>query len=392
MRRAHAEKAATMRFAAVIVAAGSGARAGAETPKQWRPLAGRPVARWSLEALLAAGAKAVAVVIRSGDEAVAATAFSGLTGWTAVVGGAERIDSVRAGLAGLAGTDVEAILIHDAARPFVTLAHIGSLLAALETADGAVPALAVADTLKRQGPDGAVTTPRDGLYRAQTPQAFRRAALVDAYARWPSSEPATDDAAVVERAGGRVALIPGDPMLMKLTYAEDFPMAERLAGGARAVRTGFGCDAHRFGPGDAVWLCGVQIPHTAGLIGHSDADAGLHALTDAILGAIGAGDIGDHFPPTDPQWKGASSDLFLRHAAGLVAARGGRLVNVDVTLVCERPKIKPHREAMRARVAEILDLPLDRISVKATTTEGMGFTGREEGLAAQAVATVEMAI
>ncbi len=194
---------------------------------------------------------------------------------------------------------------------------------------------------------------------------------------------------MVERAGGRVVLVPGDPMLMKLTYAEDFPMAERLAGAARLVRTGFGYDAHRFGPGEAVWLCGVRIAHNRALVGHSDADAGLHALTDALLGAIGAGDIGDHFPPSDPQWRGAASDLFLRHALSLVQARGGRVVNVDVTLVCERPKIKLHRDAMRARLAEILELPLDRVSVKATTTEGMGFTGREEGLAAQAVATVE---
>ena len=380
-----------MRFAAVIVAAGSGARAGSEAPKQWRSLAGRPVARWSLEALLAAGAGAVAVVIRPGDEAQARAAFAGLTGWTPVAGGAERIDSVLAGLSALAQGDYQAILIHDAARPFVTRAHVDALLAALETADGAVPALAVADTLKRKGPDGgAQTTSREGLYRAQTPQAFRRAAIARAYAAWPTGRLPTDDASVMERAGGRVVLVPGDPMLMKLTYPEDFPMAERLAGAARLTRTGFGYDAHRFGPGQAVWLCGVEIAHSHAMIGHSDADAGLHALTDAILGAIGAGDIGDHFPPSDAQWKGASSDRFVRHAADLVAARGGRLVNVDVTLVCERPKIKPHREAMRARVAEILRLPLDRVSVKATTTEGMGFTGREEGLAAQAVATVEM--
>ncbi|HTK35465.1 MAG TPA: bifunctional 2-C-methyl-D-erythritol 4-phosphate cytidylyltransferase/2-C-methyl-D-erythritol 2,4-cyclodiphosphate synthase [Caulobacteraceae bacterium] len=378
-----------MKFAAVIVAAGSGARAGAEAPKQWRSLAGRAVARWSLEALLAAGAQTVVVVIRPGDQALAEKAFSGLSGWTAVAGGAERIESVRAGLARLGG-DFDAVLIHDAARPFVTAAHVGALLAALEAADGAVPAIAVADTLKRNGNDGAITAPRDGLFGAQTPQAFRRAALTAAYAAWPKGEVPTDDAAVVERAGGRVVLTAGDPMLMKLTYPEDFVMAERLAGAARITRTGFGYDAHRFGPGAAVWLCGVEIPHDKALVGHSDADAGLHALTDAILGAIGEGDIGDHFPPSDPQWRGVSSDRFLRHAAGLAAARGGRLVNVDVTLVCERPKIKPHREAMRARLAEILDLPLDRVSVKATTTEGMGFAGREEGLAAQAVATVEM--
>jgi 2-C-methyl-D-erythritol 4-phosphate cytidylyltransferase/2-C-methyl-D-erythritol 2,4-cyclodiphosphate synthase len=212
--------------------------------------------------------------------------------------------------------------------------------------------------------------------------------LLAAYAAWTGGEP-TDDAQVVEAGGGRVAIAPGDPLLMKLTYPEDFDMAERLAGAARITRTGQGFDAHRWGPGEAVWLCGVRIDHDQTLIGHSDADAGLHALTDAILGAIGEGDIGDHFPPTDPKWKGAASDLFLKHATDLVAAKGGRLINVDVTLICERPKIKPHREAMRERLADILDIPLDRVSVKATTTEGMGFTGRGEGLAAQALATVE---
>jgi 2-C-methyl-D-erythritol 4-phosphate cytidylyltransferase/2-C-methyl-D-erythritol 2,4-cyclodiphosphate synthase len=378
-----------MRFEAVIVAAGSGSRAGGETPKQWRGLAGKPVARWSLEALLAAGAEAVAVVIPPGDEARAANAFAGLSGWSLVAGGAERTDSVRAGLAALPGA-AEAVLIHDAARPLLAKAHVDALLAALESADGALPALPVGDTLKRAQGDGLATVPREGLFRAQTPQAFRRAALLAAYDAWPAGAAATDDAAVVEAAGGRVTLTPGDPMLMKLTYAEDFPMAERFAGAMRSVRTGFGYDAHRWGPGEAVWLCGVEIAHDHTLVGHSDADAGLHALTDAILGAIGEGDIGDHFPPTDPQWKGAPSDLFLRHAAGLVRARGGRILNVDVTLVCERPKIKPHRAAMKARLAEILEIEEDRVSVKATTTEGMGFTGREEGLAAQAVATVEI--
>ena len=380
-----------MKFSAIIVAAGSGARAGGETPKQWRDLGGRPVVRWSLEALLEAGAQAVAVVVRPGDEALAAGAFAGLDRWRAIPGGAERADSVRAGLDALGEEVSEAVLIHDAARPFVTGAHVQALLAALDGADGALPALAMADTLKRLDAGGALsTTPREGLWRAQTPQAFRLSALRAAYAAWPAGETPTDDAAVLERAGGRVALVPGDPMLMKLTHPEDFPMAERLAGAARTTRTGFGYDAHRFGPGDSVWLCGVRIAHAAGLVGHSDADAGLHALTDAILGAIGAGDIGEHFPPSDPQWAGASSDRFLSHAAGLVGARGGRIVNVDVTLVCERPKIGPHRQAMRVRMAEILHLPIDRVSVKATTTEGMGFTGREEGLAAQAVATVEM--
>jgi 2-C-methyl-D-erythritol 4-phosphate cytidylyltransferase/2-C-methyl-D-erythritol 2,4-cyclodiphosphate synthase len=296
---------------------------------------------------------------------------------------------VQAGLAALTRDAGDAVLVHDAARPFVTSAHVATLLKALEAAEGAVPALPVADTLKRGDASVEATVPRAGLWRAQTPQAFRLEALRRAYAAWPEDEELTDDAAVMERAGGRVALSPGDPMLMKLTYPEDFAMAERLAGAARITRIGQGLDAHRWGPGEAVWLCGVRIEHDERLIGHSDADAGLHALTDAILGALGDGDIGEHFPPSDPQWKGASSDIFLRHAVRRAAERGARILNADVTLVCERPKIRPHRDAMRARLAELLGLPLDRISVKATTTEGMGFTGRGEGLLAQAVVAVE---
>jgi 2-C-methyl-D-erythritol 4-phosphate cytidylyltransferase/2-C-methyl-D-erythritol 2,4-cyclodiphosphate synthase len=380
-----------MPFAAVVVAGGAGLRVGGETPKQWRSIAGKPLVRWSLETLIAAGAQAVALVAPKDQLDLARKLCGDLPKLWIVAGGAERTDSVRAGLAMLESAAFDAVLIHDAARPFVTRDHIETLLAALSTADGALPALAVSDTLKRLDQNQTVceTPDRRGLWRAQTPQAFRWPMLRDAFAAWPDGETPTDDAQVMERAGGRIILTQGDPMLMKATYPEDFEMMERLAGGARLVRTGQGLDAHRFGPGDAVWLCGVRIDHDHSLIGHSDADAGLHALTDAILGAIGEGDIGDHFPPTDPKWRGASSDLFLKHAAELVTAKGGRIINVDVTLVCERPKIKPHRAAMRQRVAEILDLPLDRVSVKATTTEGMGFPGREEGLAAQALATVE---
>ena len=381
-----------MSFSVVIVAAGGGTRAGPGLAKQWRILAGKPVLRWSVEALLAAGARELIVVVGDGGDALAADALAGLTVWRTVAGGASRALSVQAGLRAINGPADEPVLVHDAARPFVTPAHVQALLEALDGADGAIPALPVADTLKRDGPAGLTTTPRDGLWRAQTPQAFRRDRLLAAYAAWPMTgnggEP-TDDAQLIEAHGGRVVVAPGDPMLMKLTWPEDFDMAERLAGAARVTRMGQGFDAHRWGPGEAVWLCGVRIDHDQTLVGHSDADAGLHALTDAILGAIGEGDIGDHFPPTDPKWKGASSDLFLQHAAGLVAAKGGRIVNVDVTLVCERPKIKPHRQAMRERLAVILGLPVDRVSVKATTTEGMGFTGRGEGLAAQAVAVVE---
>lgn len=378
-----------MPFSAVIVAAGSGSRAGGA--KQWRPLAGRPVVRWSVEALLAAGSDETVVVVPAGAEAELAAALDGLSGWRSVTGGATRADSVRAGLAALACGADQPVLIHDAARPLLSAEVIGRLLAALNGADGALPGLAVADSLRRSD-DGAVgdSVARDGLIRAQTPQAFRRGVVEAAHAAWTGAEPPTDEAEAVRANGGRVAVVEGDPRLMKLTFPEDFLMAEALI--PRRTHIGMGFDAHRWGPGESVWLCGVEIPHDQTLIGHSDADAGLHALTDAILGALGDGDIGDHFPPTDPQWKGASSDRFLVHAAGRVAARGGRIVNVDVTLICERPKVKPHRQAMRERLAELLDLPLSSVSVKATTTEAMGFTGRGEGLAAQAVATVELPV
>lgn len=373
--------------AAVVVAAGSGTRSGGA--KQWRLLGGKPVIRWSVEALLKAGAQDVVVVISTGAEAEAAAALSGLTGWRTVTGGAARADSVKAGLAALGGPEDRPVLVHDAARPFLSPAVIARCIEALKEADGALPALPVADSLRR-AVDGIVagSVEREALWRAQTPQTFRLKTLTDAWAAWPSDEAATDEATVVERAGGRVKIVEGDARLMKLTYPEDFAMAEALI--PRTVRIGQGYDVHRWGPGQSVWLCGLEIPHDQTLIGHSDADAGLHALTDAILGAIGEGDIGDHFPPTDDTWKGAPSDLFLKHAVGLVTARGGRISNVDVTLICERPKVKPHRQAMRERLAAILDIPLDAVSVKATTSEGLGFTGRGEGLAAQAVATVEL--
>lgn len=374
-------------FAAIVVAAGSGSRAGGA--KQWRALGGRPVIRWSVEALLKAGAQDLVVVVSAGSEAEAQTALAGLSGWRLATGGDTRAASVRSGLQALGGPGDRPVLIHDAARPLLGGEVIRRLVEALDHADGALPALPVADSLRRAA-DGLVTgvVERDGLWRAQTPQAFRYRAIVEAYAAWPDSDPATDEAAVLERAGGRVRIVEGDARLMKLTFPEDFAMAEALI--PRQIRVGQGFDAHRWGPGTSVWLCGVEIPHDQTLIGHSDADAGLHALTDAILGAMGDGDIGDHFPPTDPQWKGASSDRFLIHAVERLAARGGRLVNVDVTLICERPKVKPHRQAMRERLAGLLSLPLDAVSVKATTTEAMGFTGRGEGLAAQALATLEL--
>ena len=374
-------------FAAIVVAAGSGSRAGGA--KQWRDLGGQPVIRWSVEALLNAGAQDVVVVVAEEAESEAHSALSGLTGWRLATGGATRAESVQNGLTALGGPADRPVVIHDAARPLLDRSVIVRVLVALKNADGVLPALPVADSLRR-GADDLVAgeVARDDLWRAQTPQAFRYATITSAYAAWPTGEVATDEATVVQRTGGRVRIVAGDTRLMKLTYPEDFAMAEAYI--PRQIRVGQGFDAHRWGPGDSVWLCGVEIAHDQTLIGHSDADAGLHALTDAILGAMGDGDIGDHFPPTDPQWKGASSDLFLIHAVERLTARGGRLVNVDVTLICERPKVKPHRQAMRERLAELLALPLDAVSVKATTTEAMGFTGRGEGLAAQALATIEL--
>jgi len=378
-----------MIFDAIIAAGGSGSRAGG--PKQWRAVGGRPLIRWSVEAMLAAGARQVVAVIPPGAESEAIAALDGLPVMF-VAGGTSRAASVRNGLQALADNPPQAVLVHDAARPFMPIAVVGRLIDALNTSDGAVPGLPVADTLKRRSPGERVgaTVARDNIWRAQTPQAFRYERLVAAHDAWPKGEEMTDDAAAMERVGSTVALVVGDPRLMKLTWPEDFEMAEALAGGLRRARVGQGFDAHRWGPGDGVWLCGVKIAHDQSLVGHSDADAGLHALTDALLGALGEGDIGDHFPPSDPQWKGASSDRFLTHAASLVAARGGRIANVDVTLICEQPKVKPHRDAMRARLAELLALPLDAVSVKATTTEGMGFTGRGEGLAAQAIVSLDL--
>lgn len=385
-----------MRFQAVVVAAGSGSRAGVEKP--WVTLAGVPVLRWSVRALLDAGAADLVVVVGAHRMTNVEGALAGLTGWRAVEGGTTRAESVMRGLNaleadGAAQADTP-VLIHDAARPFLERAVIDRLVDALAEADGAVPALPAVDSLRRGDEAGlGDSVDRDGLFRAQTPQAFRLATVRAALTDWPGAVPPTDEAEAVRAAGGRVALVAGDPRLFKLTYPEDFIMAEALAAGLTppsVTRVGQGFDVHRWGPGTSVWLCGVEIPHDRTLIGHSDADAGLHALTDAILGAMGDGDIGDHFPPSDPQWKGASSDRFLVHAVQRLAARGGQLVNVDVTLICEEPKIKPHRLAMRERLAVLCGIPVDAVSVKATTTEQLGFTGRSEGLAAQAVATITL--
>lgn len=378
-----------MTFSTLVVAAGRGSRAGTGEAKQWRRLAGKPVLRWSVEALLAAGSESVVVIVAPELTARAADVLAGLSGWRVIVGGDTRAASVKAGLDALEPAADTIVMIHDAARPLLPRSVIDRLLAAVDAgADGAIPVLPVADTLKRRAEDAVSTVDREGLFRAQTPQAFRAGGLLQAWRQWPVDKVPTDDAVMVEHSGGRLTLVQGDERLMKLTYAEDFDMAERLI--PRQTRVGSGFDVHRWGPGGSVWLCGVEIPHDQTLIGHSDADAGLHALTDAILGALCAGDIGDHFPPSDPKWKGASSDRFLLHAADLVAERGGRIIHVDVTLICEQPKVKPHRQPMRERIAGLLSLPLEAVSVKATTTEGLGFTGRNEGLAAQAVATIEL--
>jgi len=366
--------------AAVVVAGGSGNRLGGATPKQFLVLAGKPMLLWSIETMLRCNKfAAIAVVVPAGEENRVRAFLPHAWNIHVVAGGASRTDSVRAGLAVLEPMLPDRVLIHDAARPGLSPAVIDELLAALDEADAAAPALPVADALKTTPTVSSVS--RDGLVRVQTPQAFRWNAIASAYAS--IIDPAVDDLALVEAAGARITLTPGRHELMKVTYAEDLAVAEKLIAGP-TVRVGSGFDVHGFEPGDAVILCGVRIPHTKKLEGHSDADAGWHALTDAILGALALGDIGDHFPPSDPQWKGAASIKFLQHAVKLAHDRGYRIANADITILAERPKISPHREAMRAATADAMNVPIDAVSVKATTTEKLGFVGREEGIAAQA--------
>ncbi|MFA9200083.1 MAG: bifunctional 2-C-methyl-D-erythritol 4-phosphate cytidylyltransferase/2-C-methyl-D-erythritol 2,4-cyclodiphosphate synthase [Cypionkella sp.] len=367
-------------FAAVVVAAGQGLRAGQPVPKQFARWRGKPVVRHSVEALLGAGADPVVVAIPAGADGLADDALAGLPA-RRVVGGATRQESVARGLAALGAS--ERVLIHDAARPVIPVAVIARLLSALDTHPGAIPVLPVVDSLAHEH-DGVMagSADRDTLRRVQTPQAFRTAELVAAHRAWPWEPTAGDDAQVLAAHGGSVALVPGDEALAKLTFAQDFAPDLPL------VRIGTGYDVHRLGAGEELWLCGVRIAHDRGLVGHSDADVGIHALVDALLGAIGAGDIGQHFPPSDPQWKGAPSARFLEHAVSLVDADGYRVGNVDVTLICEAPRIGPHRAAMRAQLAELVRVDAAAVNVKATTTEGLGFTGRGEGIAAHAVATV----
>jgi 2-C-methyl-D-erythritol 4-phosphate cytidylyltransferase/2-C-methyl-D-erythritol 2,4-cyclodiphosphate synthase len=380
---------------ALVVAAGRGQRFGGELPKQYRALAGKPLLRHCLERFLAhPRVDAVRVVSNPDDAALYRAATAGLSLLDPVGGGATRQQSVRNGLESLVAMAPRRVLIHDAARPFVEAPIVDRVLDALDRSAGAIAALPLVDTVKRAAPGGnriEATTSRERLWRAQTPQGFRFAEILAAH-RAAAAQDLTDDAAVAEAAGLAVELVAGAEENFKVTTEADLARAERMAGGAMEFRNASGFDVHRFAPGDAVTICGLRIPHDRKLEGHSDADVGLHALTDAILGAIGAGDIGLHFPPSDPQWRGADSAKFLAHAGALVARRGGRIVNLDLTLVCERPKIGPHREAMRARVAAILGIETDRVSVKATTTEGLGFTGRGEGIAAQATATVALPV
>ncbi len=370
-------------FAAIIVAAGKGVRAGQPLPKQFAMWRGKPVVRHSAEALLAAGANPLVVAIPEGAEEVSDNALQGLAEVRFVTGGATRQDSVRAALETLHTDAPGHVLIHDAARPDLPHAVIARLLAALVCGPGAIPGLPVVDSLAvESGGLMAGTAQRDTLRRVQTPQAFRYADILAAHRSWSGASNAGDDAQVLRAAGGEVALVQGDERLAKLTFAEDFVTA------TPAIRTGMGYDVHRLAEGEELWLGGIRIEHDKGLAGHSDADVALHAIVDALLGAVGAGDIGEHFPPSDAQWKGASSDRFIAHAAQIVQKSGYSLGNIDLTIICEAPKIGPHRPAMRARIAELLGVDIVQVSVKATTTERLGFTGRGEGIAAQAIATV----
>ncbi len=378
------------RIGALIVAAGKGERAGSGPPKQYRMLGGKPVLRRAIEAFSSHPSIAITqVVIGPADHDAYLAATAGLNLLPAVGGADTRQHSVQHGLTALSAHKPDFVLIHDAARPLISAVVVDRVLAALnDGADAAIPLLPVIDTLKSDA-GGWTTVSREHLHRAQTPQGFAFAPILKAHYDF-ISRATTDDMALAEMAGLKIAAVRGEETNIKITAPEDFALAEKLLGQSCEFRTGMGFDAHRFTTGDHVWLCGVKIAHDHGLEGHSDADVGLHALTDAILGALGAGDIGQHFPPTDARWKGAPSHKFLEHALSLVRNANGAIVHCDVTLICERPKLAPHREAMRARIAAILGIDVSRVSVKATTTEGMGFTGRREGIAAQAIATLRL--
>jgi 2-C-methyl-D-erythritol 4-phosphate cytidylyltransferase/2-C-methyl-D-erythritol 2,4-cyclodiphosphate synthase len=378
---------------AIIVAAGRGERAGGGIPKQFRSLAGRSVLARTLDALAghAAIRRAVVVVNPQDTDHVEAVRQETARSFTTVPGGATRTDSVRAGLAALAGDAPDAVMIHDAARPFLSAELIDRLAEALDRHDAVIPALPATDALMRVMTDGMIAEPVDRavVRAAQTPQAFRFDALSAAYARLGGGGLA-DDAAVILAAGGQVHTVEGETDNFKLTLPADFRRAEAMLMGETITVSGQGFDVHRLEPAETMWLCGVELHEGLGLVGHSDADAGLHAVTDAVLGCAGAGDIGQHFPPSDPKWKGAASDSFLLHALELLREAGGQVIHADVTLIAERPKIGPYREAMRTRLAQLLRLDPKRVNIKATTTEKLGFTGRGEGLAAQAIVTARL--
>ncbi len=390
------------KVALVVVAAGRGARLGAEGPKQYLHCAGKPLLAHTLEALAGAWPfSEVIVAIREEDRSLYDEALTHLTPNAAAalappaIGGATRQESVLAGLEALAAAEPDIVLVHDAARPFPTRELVARAVRAAEDHGAAAPGTPLSDTVKQVDGQGRVlaTPPRAALRAVQTPQAFRFALILKAHRRAAAQGVAdlTDDVAVAEWAGAPAYVFEGDPGNGKVTTMQDFSAAEaRLAGAANETRVGQGFDVHAFAPGDHVWLCGVKVPHDQALSGHSDADVALHALADAIYGALAEGDIGAHFPPSDPQWKGAASHVFLAHAAARVRARGGVIVGLDATLICEAPKIGPHREAMRARVAEIAGLDVGRVAVKATTTERLGFAGRREGIACLAMATVRL--
>ncbi|AXB76684.1 bifunctional 2-C-methyl-D-erythritol 4-phosphate cytidylyltransferase/2-C-methyl-D-erythritol 2,4-cyclodiphosphate synthase [Novosphingobium sp. P6W] len=370
--------------AALVVAAGQGLRAGQPVPKQFALWRGKPVVRHSVEALAAAGCSPILVVIPQGADAIAREALAGIAGVQFTAGGATRQASVRLGLEVLVGAAPDSVLIHDAARPLLPAEVVARLIEALERHRGAIPVLPVVDSLAHAEHGDIMGAParREDLRRVQTPQAFRFEDILAAHREWDGAAAAGDDAQVAQAWGMEIAFVEGDEILHKLTYAADFAPSQPL------VRVGTGYDVHALEESEELWLCGVRIAHTHGLSGHSDADVAIHALVDAMLGAVGAGDIGQHFPPSDPQWKGAASDRFLAHAGKLVAEAGYGLGNADVTIICEAPKIGPHREAMRARLAQVLDVDIAAISVKATTTEKLGFTGRREGIAAQAAVSL----
>jgi 2-C-methyl-D-erythritol 4-phosphate cytidylyltransferase / 2-C-methyl-D-erythritol 2,4-cyclodiphosphate synthase len=377
-----------MSVTALIVAAGKGERLGGAVPKQYRQIGGKPVLRWAVEPFLShAAIRDVRVVIAPDQDRLASDALAGVDVGAFIHGGEHRTDSVRTGLATIDG---DAVLVHDAARPFCPPAVIDRLLAQLEFVEGAAPVLPIGDTLARA--DGLLgeAVDRSAMVRVQTPQAFRLAELLRAYSAWSGDAP-TDETMVMRAAGMRVAAVAGDPSLEKLTTPADWAQAEDLLAARLVPRTGLGFDVHAFAGDGPVILGGVAVPHSRGLAGHSDADVVLHAITDALLGAAGLGDIGAHFPPSDPQWKGAASEIFLIHAAELVRAGGAVVDHVDCTIIAEEPKIGPYRDAMRSRIAGILRIGADQVSIKATTTEGLGFTGRREGIAAQAVASIRMA-